>query len=360
MKRAWLVVPLFVASIPQCSSTPSPTTDGGGDDGGVEGGCAKDCLGGACNAGMCAPVALATKQGGPIGLAQLGDRVYWTDYGSSDVTSADKLDASLHVLGTSPLIDQPWGIAADDSKIYVANSGGASTVIACQPDQCGLSGVLDDGAVQPTAVSLAGNFLYYMEPYIGEIYRTPKYGGVVQDLATTSFFYGDELFAFVVSDGTYVYWSEPNTDKIRRQAVAAQPVDVFTLSPGSFPSALLIDGTTLYFVAQGSGNADGIIGYGTLDGTGGAQTLASKQQLPWGLAVDANYLYWTTSGTYGANDVPNGDGGVYRCEKVNCTTPVQLAGNLADARGIAVDDGAIYFTTYATGNGDGTIWRLAK
>jgi hypothetical protein len=260
----------------------------------------------------------------------------------------------------SALIDQPWGITADDTKIYVANSGGASTVLGCLPDQCTLGGVLDDGAVQPTNVALSGNFLYYMQPFIGQIFRVPKSGGAVQDLATTSFFNGDELFAFVASDGTYVYWSEPNNDKIRRQAVAAQPTDVFALPAGSFPSILLIDGTTLYFVAQGSGNGDGIIGYGNLDGTGGAQTLASKQQLPWGLAVDATYIYWTTSGTYGNNNVPNGDGGVYRCEKTNCTTPTQLAGNLADARGIAVDDHAIYFTTYATGQSDGTIWRLAK
>ncbi len=357
MKRAWLLLPLLVASVPQCSSTPSPGGDAG--DGGGEAGCAKDCLGGACNAGTCAPVAMVTKQSGPIWLAQLGNQVFWSDYNGNDVTSADKFDAAVHVLAGDPLIDQPWGIVADDTKIYVVNEG-TGTVLGCGPDQCDLSSVLYDGGLQPTVAAVAGNYVYWMEPYLDSISRTPKTGSFVQSLASPDTSNGDAQFACIASDGTYVYWSEPANDKIRRQAVAGNPADVFALTAGAFPTALLVDGTTLYFVAQGSGNGDGLIGFGNLDGTGGPQTLAGSQQLPWAITTDATYIYWTTSGTFASEDVPNGDGGVYRCEKTNCTTPVQLAGSLMDARGIAVDDRAIYFTTYATGTGDGTIWRLAK
>jgi hypothetical protein len=362
MKRVWLLLPLVFASVPQCSSTPSPGGDGGdaGDGGIVEGGCAKDCLGGACNAGVCAPVAIATKQSGPIWLTQLGSQIFWSDYNGNDVTSADKFDASIHVLAGEPIIDQPWGIVADDSKIYVANEGPASDVLGCQPNQCDLSSVLYDSGLMPTVVAVAGNFVYWMEPDVDSISRVPKTGGAIQNLASPDTSNGTSQFACIASDGTYVYWSEPANDKIRREGVAANPTDVFTLSSGAFPTALLVDGTTLYFVAQGSGNGDGLIGFGNLDGTGGPQTLADKQQLPWAITTDATYIYWTTSGTFDGNDLPNGDGGVYRCEKTNCTAPVQLVGNLMDARGIAVDDRAIYFTTFATGTADGTIWRLAK
>jgi hypothetical protein len=356
--RSWWFA-FVVVVVPQCSPSPA-SNDAGSDAGGEGGGCSHDCLGGACNAGMCAPVAIASKLNGVVNLAQMTDRVFWTEYPGNEIASADKVDASLNVLAGYPIADSPWGIATDDSFVYVVNSGSASTILRCPPSQCDQSTVLYDGGLQPTVIALAGNFAYWAEPFVDSISRMPKSGGAVQQLATPDTSNSTAQYACIVSDGTYVYWSEPQNGLIRRQAVAAQPQTVFTLQGTSFPMTLLIDGTTLYFVATGTSNGAGVIGYGNLDGTGGVQVVAPGQHFPWGLATDATYLYWTTEGDFDAKGNPMNNGGVFRCEKTGCTTPVQLADGLADARGIVVDDTAIYFGTFATGTNDSTVWRLAK
>jgi hypothetical protein len=360
-----LLVALLFVAIPQCG--PSGGSDGGTDasDGGVEGGCAHDCLGGACVSGMCQPIALVKNLHGPITLTQMSDRVFWTDYSPhdptfADIASADKVDGGLNVLAGYPIADGPWGIVADDSNVFVANSGAASTILRCTPNVCDQSSVLYDGGVQPTVVALAGNFAYWMEPYVNSISRMPKGGGAVQSLAQPNTSSPDAEFACIVSDGTYVYWSEPDNDKIMRQAVAAQPETVFTLAAGSFPSALLIDSGVLYFTAGGSTVGTGYIGYGNPDGSGGAQILAQNQRTPWTIVTDATYIYWTNEGEFDQNNKPLNDGTVSRCEKTSCKTPVELANNLADPHGLVVDDTALYFATTATGFADGTIWRLAK
>jgi len=359
---------LLLVGLPQCSSGDvkgDAGSDGGGD-GDAGGGCPHDCLGGACVAGACQAYALVTKLNGPINLAQMSDRVFWTDYSltdatRSDVGSVDKATGTFKVLAGYPLIDAPWGIAADDTNVYVVNASGPSTILRCTPDQCDQTSVFYDNALQPTVVALAGSYAYWMEPFVDSISRMPKTGGTAEQVAQPNTSAANGQFACIASDSTYIYWSEPDNDVIMRQAIGGQqPETVFTLPTGSYPAALWLDSGVLYFTAGGTTVGSGFIGYGNPDGTGGPQMLATKQRTPWTVVTDATYAYWTNEGDFDQNNNPLDDGSVMRCEKAGCTTPVVLASNLADPHGIVVDDTAIYFATTATSTGDGTIWRLAK
>ena len=67
-------------------------SDGAGGDGACQasiatdplncGACGHDCLGGACEAGVCGPVAIVSGEPAPAYIATDGTKVYWTDVGT--------------------------------------------------------------------------------------------------------------------------------------------------------------------------------------------------------------------------------------------------------------------------------------
>ena len=56
---------------------------------------------------------------------------------------------------------------------------------------------------------------------------------------------------------------------------------------------LAVDATNVYWTTS----ADGTVMQTALDGNGPLVTIASHQDMPYGVAVDATNVYWTTSGS---------------------------------------------------------------
>jgi hypothetical protein len=307
------------------------------------------------------PVAIAKNQGGPFFVAQYGARVAWTNFIGNSVASADKVDGSMTLVAADPLADQPIGIAMDDGGLYFANSGLSGTVLHCKGDTCSPSDVVYDGGFTNTDLARNGAFVYFLQADGNEVDRMAPDGTGRQSIATTDTNNFGRLLSRIATDGQYIYWSENFNDTILRKPIGSgTPQTIFTASSGAGPSALLVDGQTLFFAVLGADNGKGTISSSGLDGSN-VQTLATAQRFPYALAVDANYIYWTTEGDFDTNNKPTGNGGVFRCSKSGCGgSPDQLASNLTDARGIAVDDTNIYYATFETGSGDGVIWKLAK
>jgi hypothetical protein len=350
------------------SKTDSPTSgDGACGDTASDplncGACGHDCLGGACSSGQCQPVAIAQSQGGPFMVAQFGSQVYWTNFIGSTVGSANKYDGGNTLMAASGNgADSPLGIGADDAGVYFANSGSSGTVVRCGLTSCQGAATLFDAGFTNTDLAVVGGNVYWLQADGDEIDRVATGGGTHQNLATTDTNNFGRYLSRIATDGAFVYWSESFNDTILRKPIGSgSATTIYTLSSGAQPSALLLDNGTLFFATLGSDNGQGAISYGNPDGSGGAQPLAASQRFPYALASDATYLYWTAEGDFDTNNKPLGNGGVFRCAKTGCGgNPEQLASNLSDTRGIAVDDQAIYFATFATGSSDGQIWRLAK
>jgi hypothetical protein len=101
--------------------------------------------------------------------------------------------------------------------------------------------------------------------------------------------------------------------------------------------------------------------YGRSPGDGGAAgdagsvvTLASLINTPWGIAVDAQYVFFTSS-------ILNGS--VYRCskEQVPCASPTVLASGQAAPSRMAIDSESIYWGNYGSGSApDGSIASCPK
>jgi len=89
---------------------------------------------------------------------------------------------------------------------------------------------------------------------------------------------------------------------------------------------------------------------------------ATDNVRPVGVAVDAENLYWSTSGTGPAN-APVGDGKIFSCKKEGCggAPPVVLATGNVFAGQMTVDDVAIYWNEFGSLNGtDGKVRKVAK
>lgn len=325
------------------------TIEGGGGDGQQGDGGSKT------------PVPIAKNQGGPFFVAQYGARVAWTNFIGNSVGSVDKFDGSATLVAADPLADQPIGIAMDSTGLYFANSGLSGTVLHCAGDTCSSSDVVFDGGFTNTDLARNGTFVYFLQADGDEVDRMAPDGTGRQSIATTDTNNFGRLLSRIATDGQNIYWSENFNDKILRKPIGSgSPTTIFTASSGAGPCALLVDGQTLFFAVLGADNGKGTVSSANLDGSN-VQTLAASQRFPYALAVDANYIYWTTEGDFDTNNKPTGNGGVYRCSKSGCGgSPDQLVSGLVDARGIAVDDVNIYYATFETGSGDGVVWKLAK
>ena len=85
-------------------------------------------------------------------------------------------------------------------------------------------------------------------------------------------------------------------------------------------------------------------------GTGGTPTtLASGQNVPWAIAVDATSVYWTN------NNLNGGQGAVMKVA-LDGGTLTTLAVGQNESYGIAVDATNVYWADY----GDGSVRKIAK
>jgi hypothetical protein len=282
------------------------------------GACARDCAGGTCNNGQCAPVVLATSSSNPVTMALDTGFVYWGAF---------------------------YGYAVDK----VAKDGGTPTVIS-------------QGEVYPAAVTLDANAIYWVDRGYGSadglVRRATLAGGgastVVGGLSSRP--------NGIAVDATHIYYATIGLGNATDGAVWVVALGTADAGAGTSiapsqnnPTLMAVDAQNLYWtnfgttLAPDAGAPNGSIVHCAVPTcAGGPQVLASAQSHPRGIAIDGQSVYWTAYGT-GLND-----GAVLKCAKTGCGTgPTPLAQNLVYPDGIAVDAKFVYFATHS-----GTVQRV--
>ncbi|HZU85424.1 MAG TPA: hypothetical protein VE987_20980 [Polyangiaceae bacterium] len=269
------------------------------------GACGHDCLGGACDAGACQPVMLATGLGGVQHMAIDADNLYVTRWNGSDETDGSIIQIPKNG-GLSNRLTQwqvnPDGIAVDDTYVYWANFGPAS-----------------GGA--------------------GSVAKVVKSGGTATVVAAGQSSNGHGSFVVAV-DGTSIYWGNyfqvmicplSGCSGAGSDASAGQE-----LSTAGGVSAIAAAGGVVYWT-EGDGAQVSMIASTNL---GGAPTpLASGQPRPAGLALDSSFAYWTNSA----------GGTIYRAALGGGQSPQLVATSRAaegstDSLGyMAVDEANVYW-----------------
>jgi hypothetical protein len=261
------------------------------------GACGHDCLEGTCVGSLCQPVKLADPLGNPgtgvgNGFLALDDTCVYFAYKGTTV----------------------GGVA------FVAKDGTGATCIAC-----------DQG--HPRAITTDTASVYWADQGLNEVRKAPLGGGAVTTLISTG-----TVGTPVAVDPSHVYWWDSGSNSIMQAD---------------------LDGSNSAVVASGQSNVMWIAAEGGFvfwttqtqvmarDLSGGAATpLATGQDHPGSVEVDATHVYFKQGSTWGSETVR-------RVLRTGGTVEEIATGG---AFAIALDATHVY----ASDNFGGRIWRVAK
>ncbi len=270
------------------------------------GACNHDCLGGACEAGRCQPLILATGVGKVFSMVMDGEFLYGTsawgdpDLGDGRVWKLPLQGCADPAHCVSPLVSVSknlYDIATDgDALFFTAADGGSG----------------------------------------GRVVRIDKDGQSECDIAT-----GEEEPAGIAVDGTHVYWCALNGNAVKRASKACGSPSSVTVLVANTPAPYIVrlDASGLYWTAK----TGGVV---TWANTNGSQTKAVWQgdtpgDFIFGPALDSAWVYWRD----GHEKSEYGTGRVVRAPKDGSGPLEVIADGQSAPRFVAVDDGYVYWTT---------------
>jgi hypothetical protein len=246
------------------------------------GACGHDCFGGACEAGRCQPVVLATDELGVWAIAVDETHVY-RGYSSEEpaikrarIDGGDKetLSTTKHASTFMMLVDAThlyWTYRSDTHRVMrMPKAGGAETVLA-------------DGAY-PTGIAVDVEYVYWANYFLGEVRKVPLAGGTASTISDN-----EPGAAYITTGGGRVIWTnehwEDHVGKVR--AWSASGTQTLASKQGR-PHFVTTDGVYAYWTAP----TDGTVMRALLEGGAGAETLASGEEGAGGIMRDGELLYW--------------------------------------------------------------------
>ncbi len=321
--------------------------------------CGHDCLGGACEGGVCQPVTLASNIE-PWNLAVDDASVYWTNPFDGFVTKADKSDGGnpVTLLSSSApgmKVLSPFDITLDTTNLYVTDEE-SGYMLSCALGGCGNNpkalGIVDAGSAGAFKIATDSTFVYCTDTSSG-IWRAPKSGAGAATLLGTYTAGGNSSPYDLVVGGAAVYFTNTDGTVQKLPVAGGSPMLVATaLSQGV--DIILANGDLYWTSLVNPGSVESV------PLAGGTPTpVAVSQPLPFGIAADANNLYWLNIGP----SMQGTDGTVMTCPLTNCASPTVLASGLVFAKSVVVDDVAVYWTTAGNGSApaeNGAVTKVAK
>jgi hypothetical protein len=243
-------------------------------------------------------------------------------------------------------LNSPEAVAVDATSVYWAEAGSIAQV----PLTGGFSVVLTPAA--PTAfagVDAAG--VYWFDFNRGAWMAVPLTGGFANSIPGTM---GSSVFSWagaVVVAGTLYWPDQPNTagHLLSVSTGGGNVTTLATLASGEYGQALATDTTSIYFTTYTS-SGQGSVAKVPLGG-GASTMLATGFARPYGIAVDAGFVYFTSEQGGTVQKVPTTGG-----------APAVLASGLLSPARLVADASALYWVNKGSGSAspDGSVMKLAK
>jgi hypothetical protein len=268
--------------------------------------CAHDCGQGKCTAGVCQPVLVAGDPDGGVAItsvttdqtddnpAGVAQHVFWASTGTAGGVFQDNVIGGNTIkLSTSSATTQT-NVVVNQANVFwfIQNFGG--------PPQPILKGQVGSAGSQTSLGSMNGSFVqsilyepksqYVWGSYASNsttlgVFKCQNGSNVTCTSVTTA---SGQPGGNVATDGTYVYYANPNNGLISWAS--------FTGNVGAFiqnqatPTLLRVDGTSMYWFNSGTKTLERAALTGPT-----AKQLASAASAVDGLAADAVNVYWTES-----------------------------------------------------------------
>ncbi len=366
----------------------SESDDGTGGDGGIDsGGCAVDCQGGACVAGVCRPVALATGLDGPYGIALNGKSIYVTEFvahgrvlrfdkhGSAGQTPQVVADEpTLAVLTKSPTyVTQPFSIAANETDVFWSDVGGLAdtgfTKLFRVPTTPAGKVVPYYELCAQGGVAVNDLRVFWANQATPKCLRPEQNGLFRGDLAPTGGHSGSVYFPFdtvtgapttpgpVVIDGNRVFVGVGSqllifdADKIDVPSGVTDALVGGSDKLVAAPYAIATDFESVIWTGFPSGGSVSSLAKSSAPNTA-PRVLVKDQTGALGVTVDGpgSYVYFTNYAK----------GQLLRVKKDGSSPAEIILAKLDHPAFLASDLNTLYFTTFGSGHGDGALMRLAK
>jgi hypothetical protein len=245
-----------------------------------------------------------------------------------------------------------WASALGDSSY--SNEKCSTTLLTCSPS---VTATLVSDTSRYWAITMDSTNVYWTDVLIGAIYQIPKNGGTITTLACDVT--GSAKVIAVLN--SYVYWAESGggIGSIKMVPVGGGTVTTIdsdeTWDVGNGVRGLAVDVSGIYWSVAGNNlESDGFVMALTGVPVDNPSLLAATASVvldnglknPTGLSIDDNNVYWIESDCCGTG------GAVKKINKDSHTT-IDLASNLGELAGIAVDETHVYF-----GEWNGNIYKV--
>ena len=324
--------------------------------------CGHDCLGGACSAGKCLPITLATGQNTANSVAVDVDRVYWTRGGTNAVAGgvfSVKFDgtALTTILDLGPNVGA-YGAAVGGGNVdFARNNGSLRAISRCALPTCTGGQVFlaqNEQLAQSVSLDLPNSRLYWVggTPYQGTggsvmtllLPSGPAQRVVTADQPNPSSLRLANGFVYWLDSGTYFNNLHQGNGGVRRAPLGLNGVATpIAADNGADLAGLAIDSQSVYFGTGGNATlAVAPVGGGGSTSTFSATTTSA-------IAADGTNVYWGES-TF--------TGRILTCPRTGCPNgnPIVLVLNQDTVAALTVDAVSVI---WVNSNG-GEVRRLAK
>ncbi len=230
----------------------------------------------------------------------------------------------------------PVQLAVDDANVYFTDEGNGTVDVA--PKGGGSVVKLASGVPSPYGIALGGSFVYftnqgtlakgYTDGSVLKVFIGVSDAGAGTPLAT-----GRQQPQSIVTDGTSVYWIEPGaTDD---GAILSCPLtgcpsnkpNVIT-NVLALPYGLALDSDNVYVTTSGGSQVLSVS-----KATGKTKVLVDMQNEPAGITAQNGKVYWVTTGDGLVNALPADGGEVF-----------YVAATMGNPIGIAADSVNVYWS----------------